>query len=188
MIRSCEIEPSKVQTSLKIRATTNSRSFHLREAPRTRDKSAVGSSRSRDIETEVVRRSEGSVLSLVSSLLSASSSERFKGRVLFNDRINSHFLPFTRVLIPNSVAYVRCVSAVLRGLLCLSPYLRKGINRALPVVSLRARPVATARKRPRATVRTIYVNATCAYVTSRVSSLFPVLFKRGGFIWGKKKI
>lgn len=147
----------------------------------------MGSSRSRDIETEVVRRSEGSVLSLDSSLLPASSSERLKGRVLLNDRINSHFLPFTRVLIPNSVAYVRCVSAVLRGLLCLSPYLRKGINRALPVVSLRARPVATARKRPRATVRTIYVTR-CARTLCRVSSLFPVLFKRSGFIWEKKKI
>jgi len=91
----------------------------------------------------VVCRSEGSVLSPDSSLLPASSIERLKGRVLLNDRINSHFLPFTRVLIPNSVACMRCVSAVLRGLLCLSPYLRKGINRALPVVSPRARLVAT---------------------------------------------
>jgi len=90
----------------------------------------------------MVCRSEGSVLSLDSSLLSASNSERFKRRVLLNDRINSHFLPFTRVLIPN-LAHMRCVSAVLRRLLCLSPYLHKGINRALPVVSLRARLVAT---------------------------------------------
>lgn len=118
-------------------------------------------------------RSEGSVLSLDSSLLPASSSERLKGRVLLNDRINSHFLPFTRVLIPNSAAYMRCVSAVLRGLLCLSPYLRKGINRALPVVSLRARTRSNARKRP----RTIYVTRRARTLRSRVSS-FPVLFKR----------
>jgi len=90
------------------------------------------------------------------SLVPAGRRSRFKEAGFLNDRINPHFLSFTRVLIPNGGVRASCIAP--RGLLCLSAVslARKGIN-PLPARLASCAMRSNVGKRPRAIERAIYI-------------------------------